>query len=90
MADSDRPRKRFLAVRFRPTVAGWLFFALTVLLAVAAVKSQISLMFVLFGVMMGALMVSVTLARRSVASVSVRRDVPSRAWQHQAVHPRSD
>ena len=40
------------------TRAGWLFLAVSVLLGLAAVRSQAPLMFILFGGMMGALHIS--------------------------------
>ena len=68
------------------TLAGWLFLAVSVLLGLAAVRSQAPLMFILFGGMMGALHISAILARRMLSAAQVRREAPSRVWQHQTVH----
>ena len=78
--------RRVLSIRLRLTVAGWLFLAVSLLVGVAAVKSQAPLMFVLFGVMMGSVMVSATVASRMAAAVRLRRDLPERAWQNQTIH----
>jgi len=83
MASSSRKRRE--PVRFRLTLAGWLFLVVCIVLGVAAVKSHVALMFVLCGGMMGALHVSAVMARRIVRAVDVTRDIPSRAWQYQTV-----
>ena len=82
---AKRPRKRRIPVRFRLTVGGWVFLTISLLLGVAAVKSQVALMFVLFGGMMGVLHISAITARGMVGAVEVRREVPRRAWQYQTV-----
>lgn len=71
---------------FRLTWAGWAFLGISTLVGLAAARSQAGLLYVIFGGLMGALHVSVFAARRIVAAVSVRREAPSRAWQHQTVH----
>lgn len=68
------------------TVSGWLFLAMTGMLGLAAVQSQAAMVFVTFGIMLGALLVSIAMAGRMVSAVSVRRDMPDRVWQHQTVH----
>jgi len=74
------------ALRTRPTLAGGLFLAVTLLVGVAAVRSAAPLLVGVFGAMFGVLHVSLWLGRRGVAAVDVRRNVPARAWQHQTVH----
>jgi len=81
-----RHRRRAQPIRFRLTLAGWALLGISLLVGVAAVKSQTGMMFVVFGGMMGALHMSAWIARRTVAAVRVRRDLPSRAWQNQTVH----
>ncbi len=44
------------------------------------------MVFLLFGMMIGALIVSAVLAWRMVRSVHLQRDLPERAWQYQTVH----
>ena len=84
---SDGPKQeRMRWARLRLTRAGWFFLAIAVLVGVAASKSEATLMLVTFGVMIGALYISAVLAWRMVRAVSVRRDLPERAWQNQTVH----
>ena len=80
------PSRRSGASRFRPTLAGWLFVGASLVLGLVAVKSQISLMFVIFGVMMGALHVSAFLSHFMITRLTVKRDMPDRAWQNQPVY----
>jgi len=82
----QRKRRYRVRTRVRLPPAGWVFMVITVFVGLAAGKSQLALVFILFGVMMGALYVSVVLAWRMVSRVDVRRDVPDRAWQNQTVH----
>jgi len=72
--------------RLRLTPAGWLFLLLTVFIGLAALQSQAALVFVLFGIMAGTLLVSGTLSKRMVSGLRVRRDMPGRVWQNQTVH----
>jgi len=74
-------------IRLRLTRAGWLFLLVSVLVGVASAKNHESpLVFVLFGVMMGSLMVSITLAGRTIAGVRVVRSAPERVWQGQVAN----
>ena len=73
-------------VRLRLMLSGWLFLGVSTLVGMGGVKTQVPLMLVLFGAMMGSLLVSAMLARRMVTAVQVRRQVPTRAWQNQTVH----
>ncbi len=83
---SKRKAPRLGAIHLRLTRAGWLFLIVAVLIGVASVRNIDSpLMFVMFGVMMGALMVSITLAGRTLAGVRVARSAPARTWQGQTV-----
>jgi len=79
-------RRRRPPIRFRLTAAGWMFLGVSVLVGLVAVKSQAALLFILFGGMMGALHMSAVLARRTIAVVRLRREVPDRVWQNQTVH----
>ncbi|MDY6913731.1 MAG: DUF58 domain-containing protein [Planctomycetota bacterium] len=72
--------------RLRFTRAGWLYLTVVILVGLASIRSQGALIFVLFGVMLGAISVSMVLAWRTVATVRLRRDIPDRAWQNQTVH----
>lgn len=72
-------------VRFRLTLAGWLFLAVTMLVGVSAINGQTSMLFALFGALLGALQISAVMARRMVAGVDLQRDVPERVWQNQTV-----
>jgi len=73
-------------VQLRITRPGWLFLVVSALVGMAAGQSQAALAFVLFGVMLGTVLVSGLLARRMVLAVSVHRDMPERARQHQTIH----
>ena len=87
MASRKRRTLRLGPIRLRLTPAGWLFLAVSVLVGIASAKNQDSpLIFVLFGVMMGALMISITLAGRTIAGIRVVRSAPERAWQGQIVN----
>lgn len=81
-----RIRIRRNAVRFRITRAGWLFLLVSVLVGLAAVRTQGGLMYILFGGMMGAMHVSALIARRMLGPLHVSREGPTRIWQNQTVH----
>jgi len=85
MARAHR-QKRSQPIRFHLTRAGWLFLGISVMVGLAAVRSQAALLWVLFGGMMGAIHASAILARRMLAGVMIKREVPARAWQRQTVH----
>jgi len=73
-------------VRLRLTAAGWIYLVIAFIVCVAAIKSQAAMLFVMFGGMIGATIVSATLAGRTLAAVELGRDVPEQAWQNQTVH----
>ncbi len=89
---AKRASRRARTITFRLTRGGWLFLVLSFLLGATAggypfrSYSGPPLTFVVFGGMMGAILVSGILARRIIAAVVVRRHVPSRVWQNQTVH----
>ena len=83
MAQKKTPTSRS---HLRLTLAGWLFLLVSVMVGLAAVKTQVGLLFVIFGGMMGALHISLIMARRAVRKLQVGREAPSRAWQSQIVH----
>lgn len=82
----NRSHRRLFPVRLRLTLAGWLFLGMAILVGVTAIKSGAPLVYILFGAMMGALMISATLSTRMVAAVNLRRDIATRAWQYQTVY----
>ena len=82
----DASKSGAARVRLRLMLSGWLFLGISTLVGMGAVKTQVPLMLVLFGAMMGSLLVSAAVARRMVTGVQVRRQVPPRAWQNQTVH----
>ena len=73
-------------IRLRPTLPGWLFLAVTAIVALATVKSQSAILFLILGAMVGALAISALIARRTVKSVFLEREMPHQAWQNQTVH----
>lgn len=85
MADA-RVNLRSRWCRLRLTKAGWLFFFLTFPVAMAASKSNASMMMVICGVMLGALFISAVLAWRMLSAVRIRRDLQERAWQNETIH----
>jgi uncharacterized protein (DUF58 family) len=62
--------------RVRPTRAGWCTLALTGALSLAGANSSVNVLFLLSGVLFGALVVSFIGAWRQLARVSVSRELP--------------
>jgi len=75
-------RRWVLRTHTAPTAAGWVFLAATVLVALVAVSSQLAMLFVFLGAMVGALYVSELLARRTVGAVGVGREAAPRCRQY--------
>jgi len=73
-------------IHLRPTAAGWVFLAIALAVCITSVKSQAAMLFVMFGAMIGAMVVSAALAGRMLAGIELRRDVPDHAWQNHTVH----
>ena len=73
-------------IRRRLSWVGWAFVVISIATALAAVRAQAAMLFVLFGGMLGALLVNWRMARSMVARLRVRRDVADRVWQGQTVH----
>lgn len=86
MATGTNQRRRAHWPKLRLTQPGWWFVVLTVLVGLATVKSEVALVYALFGMMLGVLGVSALLSWWMLAGVSVGRDCPERAWQNQPVH----
>jgi uncharacterized protein (DUF58 family) len=63
-----------------------LFVAVAAIVALATIKSQSAMLFLIFGAMAGALVASGLMARRMVKAVSLEREMPHQAWQNQTVH----
>ncbi len=84
MSAHRQPRDN--GIRFRLTRPGWVFAAMTVSLGLAALRTQQSMIFIMLGSFLGAMVASVWLARRMVSGTEVQRDVPDRVWQNQPVH----
>lgn len=84
MARRDKKAKR--RTMLRVTLAGWLFLLVSLLVGLAAVRSQMPMMFVLFGAMLGGMAVSSMIARAMVIAASVQRELPTRAWQFETVY----
>ncbi len=79
-----KPLPRF--VRGRLTRAGWLFVVVAGLIGAATLVSPAALGYVIFGIMIGAVLGSILLSRRMLGGLEVRRDAPRRVWQNQTVH----
>jgi uncharacterized protein (DUF58 family) len=76
----SRPRAGFTPVRRRPafdlSVTGLVYATLMMFMGVAAVNTQASLLFAVFGLMIGILLVSVSISRVTLKGVRVRRELP--------------
>lgn len=83
-----RRRKKIATdkLRLRLTTAGLLYLLVAVLIGVAAIKGRAPMMLVLFSIMITSLIASAILAKRMVSKLRLRRDMPKRAWQNQAVY----
>lgn len=79
-------RLRKPAVRFRLTCAGWVFVVISLLVGIAAFRSQAPLAHVMFGSTLGALLISLVISRQILSVVVLRRDIPERAWQNQTIY----
>jgi uncharacterized protein (DUF58 family) len=80
--DESRPP----IIRLGLTAAGWMYVVVTLVVAVASLKSQSAMLFLLVGAMIGALVASNLLPRRMLRGVLLEREVPSQAWQNHTVH----
>lgn len=63
-----------------------MFLVLALAVGMAAVKTQVSLLFGLFGVLLGAVLASMLMARQMVRSVTLKRELSERIWQNQTAH----
>ncbi len=82
-----KPKKQLSssAAQFRVTLAGWLFLVVAVLVGLASVRTQGPMLYVLFGVMLGALHVSALISVRMLRNLELRRKSPTHVWQNQVV-----
>jgi len=80
-----RKKKAKRRTTLRVTLAGWLFLLVSLLVGLAAVRSQMPMMFILFGAMLGGMAVSSMIARGMVIAADVHRELPTRAWQFETV-----
>lgn len=86
MARKSKSRRNRDRRDYAATLGGLLYFGALLLVAVAAVNSQRALLFVIFGLMLGAFVVSLWLSRRIVSAVAVVRDMPARTFANRVVH----
>ena len=69
------------------TLAGWGFLLLSLLIGMAAMRTQDRpMMFILFGVMLGGITISLMISRGMVAGTGVHRELPDRAWQYETLY----
>ena len=77
---AGRPRPGFTTVRRRPafdlSLTGLVYATLMMFMGVAAVNTQASLLFAVFGLMIGILLVSVSVSRMTLKRVRVVRHLP--------------
>ncbi len=78
-------KKRRTTVRV--TLAGWVFLLMSLLIGIAAVRTrEMPMMFILFGVMLGGMAVSLVISRGMVLATGVHRELPARAWQYETLY----
>ncbi|MCD4824149.1 MAG: DUF58 domain-containing protein [Phycisphaerae bacterium] len=81
-----RRKKKTRSNSLRVTGPGWVFLSLSLMVGLAAVRSHMPMLFVIFGAMLGSLAISSILARGMISGVAVHRDLPDRAWQYESVY----
>jgi uncharacterized protein (DUF58 family) len=65
---------------------GWLYLGVSLLVGLAAVRSHMPMMFIFFGAMLGVMAAASWLGRLMLSSITVRRELPSRAWQFESLY----
>lgn len=78
---AKRRQRRRRSLQIHVTLAGWLFLLTSLLVGLAAVRSHMPVMFIIFGVMLGVVSLSSLLSRAMIRGVDVQRELPPRAWQ---------
>ncbi|MBS3821412.1 MAG: DUF58 domain-containing protein [Bacteroidetes bacterium] len=78
---AKRRKRARQVIQLRVTLAGWLFLLMSLLVGLAAVRSTMPMMFIVFGVMLGVVLISSVLSRGMIRAVAVHRELPPRAWQ---------
>lgn len=78
---AKRRQRRRRSLQIHVTLAGWLFLLTSLLVGLAAVRSHMPVMFIIFGVMLGVVFISSLLSRAMIRGVNVQRELPPRAWQ---------
>lgn len=79
-----RPRQAITRPRVAPTPAGWIALVLAVALAVAGVNAGVNILFLLSGVLLGAVLVSFVGAWRQLVGITVVRQLPTTVHAGQA------
>lgn len=86
MARKSKPGRKKDRYDYAPTLVGLLYLGALLLIAVAAVNTQRALLFIILGLMLGALFLSVAVSRRTISAVDVIRDMPERAFANRVVY----
>jgi uncharacterized protein (DUF58 family) len=81
-----RRRKTRKPITLRVTLGGYLFMLTSLIVGLAAFRSHMPMMFVLFGVMLGAMAFSAILAWRMVRHIDAQRELPAHAWQCETLY----
>ena len=68
------------------TASGWVFILISFMVGLAAIQSNLPMVFVLFGMMLGAIAISALFARLSFTGMKIRRKVPGRVWQNDQLY----
>lgn len=76
-------KERFI---IRITPAGWVLFAISLVVVIVSTHTGEPMMFFVFGFLIGAILVSLPAARSNLTGISVERELPERVWQYEKVY----
>ncbi len=87
MKRRKRQRKKHRTT-LKMTLTGWGFLLLSLLVGLAAMRTtrEMPMMFILFGVMLGGMVISLVISRGMVMKINVHRELPARAWQYETLY----
>ncbi len=87
MALRKKKQRKKRRTTVRVTLAGWVFLLMSLLIGIVAVRTrEMPMMFILFGVMLGGMVISLVISRGMVMGTSVHRELPDRAWQYETLY----
>lgn len=80
------PRRSTTRVHYSIPAVGWMFIVIAATVGAAASRTQLSMVYLIFGSMAGGLLMSALISRRMIKAVELRREAGDRAWQNQTMH----